>query len=79
MEVWNKGVSQCLQTPCNPARTHWAVPEHFPLATSLVSQNNLQFVQCLAFEEGQKFKKLFVITLMGVICKNRDSKGTVWH
>lgn len=61
--------------PCNPASTHCTVPEHFILVTSLVSQNNLQFIQCFTFKEGKKSKKLSVVTLIGVICKHKYSKG----
>lgn len=68
-------IPPCLQMPCNPASTHYTVPEHFILVTSLVSQNNLQFIQCFTFKEGQKSKKLSVMTLIGVICKNSDSEG----
>lgn len=65
--------------PCDPAGTHYTVPGHFLPATSLVSQNNLQFIQCLTFKEGEKSKRLPVMTLIGVICENNDSEGTIWH
>lgn len=65
----------CLQMLCNPASTHYTVPEHFILVTNLVSRNNLRFLQCFTFKEGQNSQKLSVMALVGVICKNNDSKG----
>lgn len=64
--------------PCGPASTHYTVPEHVVFVTSLVSQSNLQFIQCFTFKEGQKSKKLLVMTLIGVIYKNSDLRETVW-
>lgn len=61
--------------PCGPASTHYTVPEHVIFVTSLVSQSNLQFIQCFTFKAGEKSKKLLVMTLIGVIYKNSDSKG----
>lgn len=60
---------------CNPASKHYTVPEHSILVTNLVSQSNLQFLQCFTFKEGQNSQQLSVTALVGVIYKNNDSKG----